>query len=67
MLIKIEKFKKLGYDFELLSLPHETATGLTMSDNIKSVNAWNVYPTYDQYVAMHSLGFFRRIIRISVN
>ena len=49
---EFEKFKKLGYDFELLSLPHETATGLTMSDDIKSVNAWNVYPTYDQYVAM---------------
>jgi hypothetical protein len=49
---EFEKFKKLGYDFELLSLPHETATGLTMSDDIKSIQAWNVYPTYDQYVAM---------------
>ncbi len=49
---EFEKFKKLGYNIELLSLPYETATGLTMSEDIKSIQAWNVYPTYDQYVAM---------------
>ena len=32
---EFEKFIKLGYNIELLSLPSETATGLTMSENIK--------------------------------
>ena len=46
------EFIKLGYKIELLQLPSETATGLTMSNNVDGVTAWDVYPTYDQYVAM---------------
>ena len=49
---EFNEFKKLGYSFELLQLPSETATGIKMADNINEVNAWDVYPTYDQYVAM---------------
>jgi hypothetical protein len=49
---EFNNFVKLGYSFELLQLPSETATGLTMSDNPDQIKAWDVYPTYDQYVTM---------------
>ncbi len=49
---EFNEFLKLGYKFELLPLPNETATGLTMAENIDAIQAWNVYPTYDQYIAM---------------
>lgn len=32
-------FIKLGYKFELLQSPSETATGIVMSDNVNGVNA----------------------------
>jgi hypothetical protein len=49
---EFNEFIKLGYKFELLQLPSETAAGLTMSNSVDGVAAWDVYPTYDQYVAM---------------
>jgi|GEM_PF-430738 len=49
---EFNEFLKLGYKFELLRLPNETATGLTMAENIDAIQAWDVYPTYDQYIAM---------------
>ncbi len=45
-------FLTFGYKFELLPLPNETATGLTMAENLKTLQIWNVYPTYDQYITM---------------
>ncbi|MBN1634591.1 MAG: carboxypeptidase regulatory-like domain-containing protein [Ignavibacteria bacterium] len=49
---EFNEFLKLGYKFEVLPLPYETATGITMADNIEEVRAWNVYPAYDQYITM---------------
>lgn len=45
------EFLKYNIPFEILPLPNEGGNFQT-SDNINEILAWDVYPTYDAYVAM---------------
>ncbi|MBS1492723.1 MAG: T9SS type A sorting domain-containing protein [Bacteroidetes bacterium] len=50
---EFNKFLEFGIEFELLPLPCESIKEpLKMSDNAKSVSAWDSYPTYDAYITM---------------
>jgi len=50
---EFDEFLKLNIEFEILPLPCESVKEpLKMSDNIRSVSAWDAYPTYDAYIAM---------------
>ena len=49
---EFSEFKKLGYSFELLPHPSETATGINMAQNLDEAMAWDFYPTYGQYDTM---------------
>lgn len=50
---EFDKFLNLNIEFELLPLPCESIKEpLKMSDNTKSITAWDSYPTYDAYITM---------------
>ncbi len=48
--MEIEVFKTLGYDYEVLPHPG-TLIDPAMTDSKDGLKAWDVYPTYEAYVA----------------
>jgi hypothetical protein len=44
-------FLKLNYKYKILPHPGD-AEGIVMSSDLKSIRAWDVYPTYEAYVQM---------------
>jgi hypothetical protein len=48
---QFEKFQSLGYEYTLLPAPG-TLTEPAMSSNLRDLQQWDTYPTYDAYVAM---------------
>jgi hypothetical protein len=48
---ELNKFLKYNIDFEVLTHPADLINVRT-TDNINEIMAWDVYPTYDAYVAM---------------
>lgn len=49
--IEMYKFKEYNINF-LVMTPPSLQFPVEMSDNIKEITAWDVYPTYDAYVTM---------------
>jgi len=45
------EFEKLNYPYTILTRPSKQYD-FEMSDNIEGITDWNVYPTYDAYIAM---------------
>jgi hypothetical protein len=48
---QFEKFKTLGYAYKILPNPGDLIVP-EMAKSLKDVAAWDVYPTYEQYVTM---------------
>jgi|WetSurMetagenome_2_1015567.scaffolds.fasta_scaffold11350_2 murein tripeptide amidase MpaA len=47
----MKKFREYHIDFEVM-VPPSLQFPVKMSDNIKEITSWDVYPTYDAYVTM---------------
>ncbi|MFH1374379.1 MAG: M14 family zinc carboxypeptidase [bacterium] len=48
---ELSEFRNLGYDYTMLPAPG-TLIEPTMSDNLKDLQNWDSYPSYEAYVAM---------------
>ncbi len=48
---EFNSFLSLGYKYQILPHPGDVPD-VKMSSNLKSIAAWDVYPTYDAYVTM---------------
>jgi hypothetical protein len=48
---QLKEFERMGYSYEILPAPSTLITPRMSADKL-GIAAWDVYPTYDAYVAM---------------
>ncbi len=49
---EFERFRQLGYTFDILPYPSSNTKGITMASSVDEMASWDKYPTYEVYREM---------------